>query len=156
MSLTLRFKKAVRRQETDEVFLMLVTIDHAELETPFRFSSDGVDTTSRGETYIAYPFQGTLPEETPDLPAEMRISIDNVDRRIVEGLRLIVGVPEVTIEIVLASTPDTVEVGPRKFQLFEATYDAAIVSGRLVEDLGLDEAWPYPVITPRTLPGIFE
>ena len=153
--LSLRFRKGVRRQQTEEVFLMLVTIDHPTLDEPFRFSSDGVDTTSREKTYIAYPFAGSLPDETEDLPAEMTISVDNVDRRIVQGLREAAGVPEVTIEIVLAAEPDTVEVGPRSFKLMEATYDAAIVAGRLVQDVGLDDAWPYPQITPRTLPGIF-
>ena len=154
-AMTLRFRRAMRAQQTDEVAIMLVTIGHPTLEQPFRFSSDGVDTPSRGETYIAYPFAGDFPDQTDDLPAEMRLAIDNVDRRIVEGLRTIQGVPEVTIEVVLASDPDVVEVGPRTFSLMEADYDAAVVTGRLVEDFGLDDVWPAPVFSPRTTRGIF-
>ena len=79
-----------------------------------------------------------------------------MDRRIVEGLRAILEPPTVTIELVLASDPDTIEMGPRAFELTEGEYTDTVVSGRLVEDTGLDNAWPYPVFSPRTTRGIFQ
>ena len=141
-------------QETGEAPLVLLTIDHPDLTAPIRVTSDAVDTISRLETYIAFPFRVTLPDDTEEA-ARSRLEIDNVDRQIVAAVRAVSSPPSVTIEVVLASSPDLVEAGPFDFELEEARYDVLVVSGELAFEPILDLAVPGDVMSPGLFPGLF-
>lgn len=142
-------------QNTGEVWLPLLTIAHPEiLDGPIRLVSDMQDIVSRGNNYVALPFEIVLPGEDPDSPAKAVLRVDNVDRRIVQALRDLTSPPLVTIEVVLASQPDTVEVSYPDMTLRNATYDASYVSG----ELSFDAIYVEPVsivITPQRFPGLF-
>ena len=156
--LTATTVREIFRQETGEAWLVLLTIDHASLAAPIRVGSDGVDTVSRGDTFIAFPFALTLPHEAPEELPRARIRIDNVDRRIVEALRLAAGSaegPSVLMEIVRAADPDTVEGAWPDFRLVNATYDVLVVSGELKLDFLEREPYPADSFTPSTAPGVF-
>lgn len=145
---------AAYAQETGEAAPVLITIDHADLAAPIQVTSDAVDTLSRGDTYIAFPFRVTLPDDTEE-GARARLEIDNVDRQIVQAVRAVSSPPSVRVEVVLASTPDLVEAGPFDFQLEEARYDALVVSGELAFEPVLDLAVPGDVMSPGLFPGLF-
>lgn len=153
VSLTAR--AAINAQETAEAFLILLTIDHADLDEPIRVTSDAVDTVSRGETYIRFPFAVTLPDDRDDQMVRAQLTIDNVDRRIVNTLRSISGPPTVTLEVVLGSDPNTVEAGPFEFTLRNARYNALTVAGDLVFEDILNEPIPGDAFTPGNFPGLF-
>jgi hypothetical protein len=154
-SVSAAFKRAVFAQETDEVFVFLLTIEHAELEEPMRVCSNSVQVVSRGEAYLPLPFGAMFPGEHDDELARVRLTIDNVDRRIVEAVRTITSAPTVTLEAVLASAPDNVEAGPYDFRLRDVRYDQLVVEGELsFEDL-LNEAYPEGIFAPSDFPGIF-
>ena len=70
------------------------------------------DIVSRGNTFTAYPFDLSLPAEDPDQISTVQLSIDNVDHSFVQSLRQISSPVTATIEVVFASSPDTVETGP--------------------------------------------
>lgn len=154
-SITVTARQAVHAAETGEAFLVLLTIDHADLAAPIRVSSDGVDTVSRGETFAAFPFRLTLPEDSDDRPPRARLQIDNVDRQIVQALRQVSGPPSVLMEIVLASDPETVEAAFPDFTLQSAQYDALVVSGELGLESFLREPFPAQRFTPAGFPGLF-
>jgi cellulase/cellobiase CelA1 len=147
--------QGVFAQETDEAWLVLLTIDHADLGSPIRVGSDAVDTVSRGNTFIAFPFRLALPTDEHGQLPRARLQIDNVDRQIVDTIRSIGSAPSVLMEIVRAAAPDTVEASWPDFVLDNATYDALTVSGALT--LGLLAREPYPAdnFTPSTAPGVF-
>jgi hypothetical protein len=148
-------RRAVHAQETDEVFLVLVTIEHPELQQIIRVSSDAVHTVSRGETYLAIPFDLQLPEDGEDRPPRARLTIDNVSREIVLALRQIQAAPTVTMEVVRASEPDLVEASFPFFRLQDVRYDALVVEGELgVEDL-TSEPFPAARFVPSLFPGLF-
>jgi len=153
-SLTVR--EAVYGQETDEVFIALLTIDHPDLDDPIRVSRDGVDTESRGDTYISFPFRIKLPSEEKDKMPQVKLEIDNVTREIVTVLRGLNSSPTVKLEIVVSSDPDQVEAGPYEYKLRNATYDAGTVSGTLKQP-AIDEA-PFPSHTfnPSTTAALFK
>ena len=154
-SLSTAARRAILAQETDEVFLILLTIDHADLDEPIRVCSDSRNLISRGEEYLAFPFSVSLPGEHDDQLSRVQLTIDNVDRRIVEAVRTITSAPTVALEVVLASDPDTVEAGPFDFTLRDVAYDALTVQGELsYEDL-LNEAYPEGTFSPADFPGIF-
>lgn len=145
---------SVHAEETDEVWLYLVRIDHDDLATPIRVVSNMEDIVSNGETFVGVPFELTLPDETPDGPGEARLRIDNVDRVIVNTVRLIQTPPTVRIQVVLASDPDTIECELDNLTLRDATWDASFVEGRLrFEDLVVEPV--AEIITPARFPGLF-
>lgn len=153
--LTLAALKAVNAQETDEVFLVLLTLAHESLIQPLRVTSDAVNTISRGEVFTAYPFDLSLPEDSEALTATAHLSIDNVDRVIVAALRGLQDSPSVTVEIVRASAPDIVEAVFPDFRLSEIQYDAATVTGVLTIEDFTAEPYPAAVFTPAGFPGLF-
>ena len=153
--LTLSALKAVNAQQTDEVFVILLTLAHDGLSQPVRVTSDAVDTVSRGENFIAYPFDLSLPEDSEALTATAHLSIDNVDRVIIAALRGLQDSPSVTVEIVRAADPDTVEAVFPDFRLSEIQYDAATVTGRLTIEDFTAEPYPAAVFAPAGFPGLF-
>ena len=154
-ALTLSALQAVNAQETDEVFLVLLTLAHDSLIQPVRVTSDAVDTLSRGESFIAYPFDLSLPEDSEALTATAHLSIDNVDRVIIAALRGLQDSPAVTVEIVRAAAPDTVEAVFPDFRLSEIQYDAATVTGTLTIEDFTAEPYPAVVFAPAGFPGLF-
>ncbi|NDC57532.1 MAG: DUF1833 domain-containing protein, partial [Alphaproteobacteria bacterium] len=65
-------------ETTDEVWLPLVTISHADLSSPIRVVANNENITSRGNTFIGYPFEIELPSQNDQSPGEARLRIDNV------------------------------------------------------------------------------
>lgn len=140
--------------ETDKVWLVLCTISHPDLTDDIRVVANTENITSRGLLFIGCPFELELPGETQDGPGEATLRIDNIDRVIVKTIRTIQSLPLVTLEIVLADQPDTVEFQLQNMTLRDASYDAGVVSGRLrFEDIVLEPI--AEVITPARFPGLF-
>lgn len=152
---SLAARMALNAQETDEAFLILLTLSHPSMSAPLRVTSDAVQTQSRGESFVPFPFELTLPDDDENGAPEARLAIDNIDRQIVQSLRALPFAPLVLIEIVRAADPDTVEARFADFTLRDVTYDSRVVEGILgVEDF---TAEPYPanVFAPGLFPGLF-
>ena len=49
------FKSTAFGSQTDEAYLVLIKIDHDDMENPIRVTSNGVITVSNGETFHPYP-----------------------------------------------------------------------------------------------------
>lgn len=154
-STSLAFREAIYSPETGETILFLLTIDHDDLATPFRFVNDTNDIVSNGDTYIAYPFQITLPNSGEDIVPMMSLVIDNIHRDIVETIRTITSPPTITVDIVLASSPDTIEATWPEFTLRDVTYDRITISGTLGVELLQQEPFPADSYTPVHFPGLF-
>lgn len=153
-SLSTRAIASANAQTTDEVWLVLLTISHSTLATPIRVVNNNEDVVSRGNTYQWFPFDIELPGEDVDSPSRARLRIDNVDRTIVNTIRSITTPPTVTLEVILASAPDVVEVSFTGLSLREVDYDAQSVSGELV----FESIFTEPVtltMTPARFPGLF-
>jgi hypothetical protein len=145
---------SINAQETDEVWLTLLTIDSPELAQPLRFVNNNASVESRGNVYLAFPFEVEFPGQDEENPGEARLMIDNVDRAIVNFIRTISSPPEVTMEVVLGSSLDTVEASFENMTLRNVTYDAKTVSGLLkFEDIVIEPV-TY-AMTPERFPGQF-
>lgn len=147
--------RAMFSAETDEVFIVLLTISHPKLLPPLRVCSDSSDIVSRGNTFISYPFAITLPSDEESAPPKASITIDNVSKDIVDVLRTIDSPAEFTIEIIRAAAPDTVEIGYTEFELRNVKGDVFTLTGDLtVEDIS-SEPFPYKTFSPAAFPGLF-
>lgn len=148
--------QAVLAQETDEIILVALKIDHANLDSPLLFVNDTQDLTRSDGTYLAFPFEIGFPDDTEDNNPKVSIVIDNVDQRVIEELRALETKPEITIEIILRSQPNTPEMGPFTMDLKKVDYDDMQIRGEIgYEEDFLNEPVPGKKFTPKTAPGMF-
>ncbi len=148
-------RDAIYSQETGEAFLILLTIDHNNLTSPIRVSNDAVDTVSRGNNFISFPFELKLPDDQENAAPKARLVIDNIDRQIVSAVRNISSTANVLIEIVRAADPDTVEAQFIDFKLINVTYDAQRVEGDLTIEDFTAEPFPAASFSPSLFPALF-
>lgn len=147
---------AIFEQETDEVFLVQLKIDHESLDGPIRLVHNTKNIISNGEEYFACAFRASFPASEAGTIPKCKITVDNVDRQIVQAVRSVSSDVTVTLSVVLASTPDTVEYGPLNMMLEKVTYDAFIVTGEVGPEDTLREPHPGGRITPANFPGVFQ
>ena len=152
---SLTFRQAVYGEETGEAFIILLTLSNPGLSQPIRVSNDSVDTVSNGNTYVAFPFQIELPDDTDEGPPTARLTIDNVSREIVQAVRTVSSAVDVEISIVLSSDPDTVEASFPDFQLRDVSYNVLTVEGRLNIESFAQEPYPAGRFDPARFPGLF-
>lgn len=148
-------RAALYAPDTSDVFLVLLTIDHADMQSPIRVCNNTADITSRGDIYIAYPFQLTLPDDEDNRPPRARLTIDNVDRQIVQAVRSLTSSPMVTIEIIRAAAPDVVEAQFQDFRFTNISYDSHMVEGDLTVEDFTAEPYPAASFSPSLFPGLF-
>jgi len=154
MAITNALKEAAYLQETDDVFLVLLTITHDDI-TPIRVVNNNENITSDSNLFVAYPFEITLPDSTGDGTPSAQLVIDNVSREIAESIRSISTAPKVTISVIRAADPDTIEITFAPFTLRNVKWDMMKVSGDLsMEDIALE---PFPIgqFSPAQFQGLF-
>jgi len=164
-SLSLTFRAAAYAERTGEVPVVLVTVTHESLDAPLYFSSDPTSrittdplvygTVSRGNTYTYLPMSLVLPEDSLDTEPAMQLQLDNVMRTLTPLLRSISTPALVTVELVLASTPDVVEATWPQFEISKSTPVADTVSIDLTTDSDATEPYPAGSFTPAGFPGLF-
>jgi len=153
-STTTALRSAVFAEETAEVFLFLITLSHTDITTLY-FVNNYKDVTSNGNAHVAFPFQITMPSETEDQLPRVQLNIDNVDRSIIDEIRTLTGPPTLTLSVVLASDPDTIEAGPFEMSLQNVLYNTLTITGNLAGDDILNEPYPGEAYTPQNFPGLF-
>ncbi len=147
--------RSIYQAQTDEVFILLLTIRASGLSEPIRVSSDARNTVSRDNLYLAFPFQIGLISEREDQVPEIALQIDNVDRSIIAALRGLNSPPTVTIEIVLASDLDTLQYNPLDLTMRSADYDSQTIQARLYPENIMNQAVPGRIFSPADFPGLF-
>ena len=156
-SLSTAAKNAIFAQETSSAFLLTLTIDHDDLDDPLRFVNDNQDITFDGDVYTAYPFLIDLPADTGEEISRVTLTIDNVDRQIVETIRELTTAPSVDLEVLHQpyGGSATKEAGPFSFTLKDSVYDVLVVTGTLSYEDILDEPFPGDTFSPPDFPGLF-
>lgn len=164
VSLTMR--SAMNAEQTGQVPVVLLTIVHPDLvDGPIRLSSDPTQrlstdplmygTISRTNPYIFLPFSAILPDDKEESPPQARLVIDNVDREMISLLRSTSTPAQVTLEMVLASSPNVVEIMFPALDLVSADYDANSITISLAIDALMTEPYPVGSIDPRSFAGLF-
>lgn len=164
-TISLDARKSVYAEETGEIWVFLVTINHEDLAEPMLFSSDPTErlsddplqygTVSRGNAYAYLPMTVTLPDDSDGTAPTIKLGLDNTLRDTVPLLRSVTTPPSVTVEMVLASAPDTVEADFPAFDLVDATYDSGQVTADLTIDALSTEPYPADTFTPSGFGGLF-
>jgi hypothetical protein len=154
-TLTTGALQSLNAQETEDAFLILLTLSHPDMAEPLRVANGGEEVSSRGNTFTAFPFELSLPDDNAGQSPEARLVIDNIDRQIVRAIRGLTSAPLVLIEIVRAAQPDVVEAKFEDFRLTNVSYDANLVQGNLTIEDFTAEPFPAGTFSPGYFPGLF-
>lgn len=140
----------------DEPFLVLLEITHPELDVPVRVVNDTVNLTTRGNEYIACPFQITLPDDVAEQVPKATLSVDNIGRELTQWLEYSRGGKGAKCRIIqcLRSDPDVFE--------YDMTLDMTSMSidnQQVTSDLGFQNTLMLPAVAvrydPKSTPGAF-
>lgn len=151
-------------QETESVFIVLLTLSNDDLDEDIRIASDpyellptanvrGVE--SDGLEYIFMPFEITLPRDDSTGTVSATLTIDNVEREVIAQARSVRTPINVKMQCVLSDDVDVVEIEYDYFQLSNVSYDSMTVSGELTLDYWGLEPFPSGRFIPSQFPGLF-
>jgi len=110
--------------------------------TPYRLVNNTANVSHMGNEYTAYPFDIVFASDDGQKLPEVKLTIDNVDRSLVEAIRGLQEPPAITLKLVLASQPDTVEITISDLILRAVTYDAYSISGTLYAEDIMNSRFP--------------
>lgn len=156
-SISSAMRTALYAQQTGEVILAVCTISHPAITNgPLRVVNDLQDLVSNGNTYAAFPFQVTLPEDTDDGRPRLRLVLDAVDQRVVQAIREIPPgtPPTVQVDLVFAARPDVIEVSFPSLRLRQVEYDQFVVESDVAVDEDDREPFPKDTFSPLLFPGV--
>lgn len=164
-ALSLTMRQALNAQESGEVAIVLLTIQHPDLPTPIRLSSDPTTlltdtplqygTVSRGYTFRFFPFVISLPDDVSERSPTAQIQIENVSRELVSIVRSTSTPATVWMQMVLASNPSFVEIDYPLFDLRSVSYTASVMTLELSIDSLATEPYPSGNFDPAGFPGMF-
>lgn len=155
-----------------EVEVALFSIEHAALDAPIRLSTDPTerlttdplaygtrstwdDADPAAEPYLFVLATAQMPGDEEDAPSAATIVLDNVDADIAALLRSFTDRATIHMAVVLASSPDLVEVEYRDLKIVAADGTAAEVSLSISRAPIEEETVPMDRFTKGRFPGIF-
>lgn len=142
-------------QESKDAFLLCLTIEHANLPAPIRVVKNTEDLVRNAGTFLKCQFDINLAGDAQDSPPQVQLVIDNVNKAIAIALQTLQGKVKITLEVVLASQPDTVEIS-QSFFLLNSSFNKSAVSGTLgYEEEVLNQSFPKDTYTPTNTPGLW-
>ena len=155
MAQSLTMLAAEFSRETGETPVILLTIDSTEMASPINLCNNGENVESDSVIYTAWPFDVSLPSDIPGRTSTTAIKISNVSQQVESVLDTLVEWPNITLSLVLASTPDTIERGPANFILNGYKADLFNASGSLSYGDDIHEPISKHSFTPQEYPGGF-
>lgn len=154
-SLTLQAVRQSLKEHGDDPFLVLLTIEVDSPGQKVYLVNNTEDVVSRGITFIGCPFSIALPDVSDLTLADTTLAVDNVDPRIWQGIRTLNEAPNVVLEVVMASEPDTPVLTTPGLRLREASVTAQTITGKLVPDVLWQIGFPAHDFDPSQNPGMF-
>lgn len=175
--ISLTARTSFNAAHTEEIPVVLVTITHADLSAPIRLSSDPTErlsidplrygTISRGETYEFVVMSALLPDDKDGAPPQASLVFANImagkDGEVELGLaasfaevaRSFQTPASVTIEVVLASSPDDVEWRCTDMRTVSAEYNAERLTVPLSREIATSEPMPSYTMSKQWFPGLY-
>ena len=153
-------------RDSGDTLVALLTITGTGIASPIRLAdnftgrvSTGDDITygltSRSNTYLFLPFELSLPSEQSDQAPRAQLTLYDVTRYLTPSIRSISSAPSVLLELVLLSTPNTVEASFPGLLMSSIQYSADVITAELSVKALSVEPFPAHTFTPAYFPGLF-
>lgn len=154
MTTSVELRQSAFAADTEDVWLLLLTLTHPDLQEPIRIVNDVSEITSNGNRFFPFGFDFEFPFDAPDRAPEARISIDNVSLELIETIRSISSPPTVRMDFIRAAAPDVLELTLDGFRLRDTTWDSDRISGVLAQEDIITEGYPADAFTPASFRGL--
>lgn len=142
-------------QESGDPFLTLITLEHPSFTSPIRLVNNVDAIVSRGNTYEPFPVKITLPVDDGETFQEVALQMDNVSLYLLDSIRSVTNQIQVTLEMVLASIPDVVQMSLSELKIGQVIYNAQTIQAKLYLDDFLMSSLTSEKYTPTNFSGIF-
>jgi len=142
-------------QESNDPFLILLTLSHESFPSDIRLVNNSVDIVSRTLTYTAFPMKIKLPMDDGESAREISIEFDNVSLELLNEIRTVTTSIDVKIEMVLASIPNDVQIEINDLKIQTVSYNKDTISARLFLDGFLNTEMTSEKYLPENFPGLF-
>lgn len=167
--LSLNARTALDQRGSEEVEVLLILIEHPDLEAPLRMSTDPTErislepvmygTYSTWETDDNSPFyfilmEALVPDEQDDAPAQASLILQMLDSDIGEVLTSTTEQATVSMAVVLASSPNVVEAEWLGLRMVNAEIDSGQAQLRFSTEPIYEEPFPADRLTKERFPGL--
>lgn len=142
-------------QESPDPFLMLVTLDHEDLDEPIYLVNNTTNILSRGLTFMSFPMRIGLPADDGETARTVSIEFDNVSLDLINAFRTITSPAQVKLEMILSSIPDVVQIAIEDLEIQNIAYNKNNISATLVVDNFLNTELTSERYYPSNFPGLF-
>ena len=151
------FISAFNAEETQHALITLLKLTDQDSGEIFRFCNDSVNVPAGpdGFEYLAFPFDVIYPKHEEGRVSQASLSITNVDRRLIDNLRIVDRPLQVELTAVLSddfTTPIATWVG---YEWKELSFNATTISGTMTLESFLNEPYPKKLMGGQTNPGLF-
>lgn len=142
-------------QESNDPFLSLVTLSHETFDQPIYLVNNTKNITSRGNVFQAFPMTIRFPVDDGESARDFQIEFDNVSLELIQAIRSVTTQIGVTVELILASIPDVVQMSQEDLFIATMSYNKTKITARIVLDTFLNVALTSESYTPVSYPGMF-
>ena len=143
-------------ENSDDPFLALFSLNHTDWSSPIYLVNNTEQIVSNGITFEPFPVKLTLPVDDGESVRKVQLEFDNVSRELVEEIRSVTDTNiNVSIQLVLASLPDIIEIELSELSIKTITYDATVIKATLYLDDFLNTELSSEKYGPTNFPGIF-
>lgn len=151
----------LQKQESGEVFLILVTVYAEALAEPLRFAhnpgTNVVSAVSGGsETYAGIWMDVVLMGSESGEPPKASVRFDATDQAVLAAIDGLNEQPTIDIDVVLESEPDTAIASQHGLLFSGFSTDGQWLSAELEGPAYFDEVVPGLAMTRDVTPGLFE
>lgn len=158
MSINKEFRRNRQRITDPDGVVLLVEITHSSFSAPFRLANDTKAWTSRGVTYVGYPFRFTLPDSGEGESPKMILEMDNTGGDILRELESIREPGEevwCSIIMIDRSMPD-IHTMKLSLPISVVAVDSSSIMAKPSMDSILNRSAVTLRYDKRTAPGIFQ
>lgn len=173
---SLAAREAFNAAATEDTPIVLIKVSHADWDEPIYLASDWTVRTSleplkfgvvsNGITYDFVVMSAVLPDDNDSSPAQAELvfatlndvaDAAGIDLQggIVAAVRELVDAATVDMSVVLASSPDDVEIAYTGLLATRAAYPSDRVSVTLSREPMVTEPWPALRATKELMPNLF-
>lgn len=164
---TKRLRDHVQSEVSPLIEVFLITLYHEDLSEPIRVSSDPTErvgsdaynvyygTISQGRIFYYAGFEACMLNDEDGAAPQTQISIARIPQ-VVEAIESMGPGPlTADIELVLADTPDIIEVSMLSLELVNPEYGEEAVTATISRDLLFSEPYPGRTFIPQHFPYLF-
>lgn len=142
------------RSNSEDPILLLLEL-HFPNNDAYYLVNNTEDIISNGQTYTAFPFNFSLPNDDTDSPPELTISLSNVGLELIDSFRSNIQDITGSIKIVFASFPDFVELEITTLEVKSMSFDKSFINLNLGYEDILTVSIPSESYTPTEFPGLY-